>query len=232
MRPIPILMYHNVGRPVPGDRKPRLFVGAQAFARQMAALRLLGIRGLSMRDAMPYLKGKAQGRVAVITFDDGYVDTFELALPVLQYYGHTATCYAVSQRLGECNTWDAEHIRARKPLMNAAQLRRWSAAGMDVGAHTQTHPWLPKCDDDDLAREIGQCKADLEALLEVPITQFCYPYGAFDDRVVSAVRKAGYEAATTTQRGTAKAGADAFLLPRERPRLSRILFKQGLSLGS
>ena len=54
-RPIPILMYHNVGRPPPGVRLRKLYVGAGHFARQMALLRLMGYRGLSMGAAMPYL---------------------------------------------------------------------------------------------------------------------------------------------------------------------------------
>jgi peptidoglycan/xylan/chitin deacetylase (PgdA/CDA1 family) len=231
MRSIPIFMYHNIGQPAPEDRKPRLYVQTKAFAWQMALLRMLGYRGISMSEAMPYLRGDAKGKVAVITFDDGYADTLDAALPILQRYGHTATCYMVSRRMGQHNNWDADLIGARKPLMSEEQLLKWSAAGMEVGAHTQTHPHLPDCDEDSLQREIAGSKADLESLLQKPVTQFCYPYGSLDARVVEAVRKAGYEAATTTSRGTAGVDDDPYLLPRERPRFSRILFKLGLGLG-
>jgi peptidoglycan/xylan/chitin deacetylase (PgdA/CDA1 family) len=231
MRSIPILMYHNIGQPAPEDRKPRLYVQTGAFARQMALLRMLGYRGISMGEAMPYLRGEAQGKVVVITFDDGYVETLYAALPSVQRSGHTATCYMVSQRMGQHNDWDAHLIGAYKPLMSKEQLLQWSAAGMEVGAHTQTHPHLPDCDEANLWREIAGSKEELEALLQKPVTQFCYPYGSLNSRVVEAVRKAGYVAATTTDRGMAEAGGDPYLLPRERPRVSRILFKIGLGLG-
>lgn len=214
MSPIPILMYHNIGTPPDGAKLRNLYVGAGAFARQMALLRLFGYRGLSMSDAMPYLHGEQQGRVVVITFDDGYADTLEQALPVLQRNGFSATCYAVSQRLGQHNDWDAAALNVSKPLMTAAQLRAWCDAGMEAGAHTRTHARLTACDDATLAQEVGGSKQDLEALLDRPVTQFCYPYGDLDARVVEATRRAGYAAATTTQRGRARPGDDPLLYRR------------------
>ena len=86
---IPILMYHNIDRPPQGAKLRNLYVRTGAFALQMFLLRLLGYRGLSMSAAMPYLRGDKQGRVAVITFDDGYVDTLKNALPILQKNGFT-----------------------------------------------------------------------------------------------------------------------------------------------
>lgn len=214
MNRVPILMYHNIGTPPPGVRLRKLYVRTGAFARQMALLRLMGYRGLSMREAMPYLRGQLKGKVVAITFDDGYEDTVSHALPVLKYFGHTATCYVVSQRIGLHNLWDAEQIGATKPLMSEQQLRQWHAVGMEVGAHSQTHPRLIECSDTDLLKEVAYSKINLEALLQYPVTQFCYPYGAFDNRVGNAVKAAGYDAATTTRRGRAAVDSDAFALPR------------------
>lgn len=214
MSTIPILMYHNIGKPPEGARLRNLYVRTNAFARQMFLLRLLGYKGLSMREAMPYLRGEMKGRVVAITFDDGYVDTLEYALPILQKYGFTATCYFVSQRLGQHNEWDASQLKVRKPLMDETQLRTWHQAGMEVGAHARTHPRLTECTDAQLDDEISGSKHDLEALLGEPVTQFCYPYGDLDERVVAATRRAGYDAATTVQRGRARAGEDAMLLRR------------------
>lgn len=228
MRSIPILMYHNIGRPSDQDRKPKLYVRLETFARQMLALRLMGFRGVSMSEAMPYLRGERQGKVVAITFDDGYVDTLDAALPILQRNGFTATCYVVGQRVGQHNTWDAQQIGASKPLMNRQQILQWHDAGMEVGAHTLTHPRLTDCDDVRLHTEVAGSKAELEAMLQTPVTQFCYPYGILDGRVVEAVKAAGYVAATTTVRGLAGVGGDLHTLPRERPRVSRLLFKLGL----
>jgi peptidoglycan/xylan/chitin deacetylase (PgdA/CDA1 family) len=163
---------------------------------------------------MPYLRGEKKGRVVAITFDDGYVDTLEHALPILQKNGFSATCYVISQRTGQYNEWDEAYLNTRKFLMSDEQIRAWRAAGMEVGAHSRTHPHLIDCTDAELQNEIAGSKADLEALTGSAITQFCYPYGDLNERVVSAVRQAGFEAATTTQRGRARTNDDFLLLRR------------------
>lgn len=211
----PIFMYHNIGQAPRGLKRWRsLYVSPGAFARQMWLLKRLGYTGLSMSDAMPYLRGERQGRIAVITLDDGYVDNLQAALPVLQRYGFTATCYVVSGSIGRYNHWDAEKLGIQKPLMTAAQLRAWHEGGMEIGAHTRSHPHLRQCSDEQLRDEIAGSKVDLEHLLGAPVTQFCYPYGDMDDRVAAVARASGYAAATTTRRGRAIAGMDLWSLPR------------------
>jgi peptidoglycan/xylan/chitin deacetylase (PgdA/CDA1 family) len=214
---IPILMYHNIAKAPRGVLIYRsLYVSPSAFARQMGLLNMLGYRGVSMSDAMPCLRGEQQGRIAVITLDDGYVDNLESATSILGRYGFTATCYVVSGFIGQYNAWDADRLGIRKPLMSTAQLREWCAAGMEVGAHTRTHVRLSQCDDAQQHDEIHGCKADLEDRVGSRIAQFCYPYGDYDERSVEAIRRAGFEAATTTDRGRAVAGngVDLWRLPR------------------
>jgi peptidoglycan/xylan/chitin deacetylase (PgdA/CDA1 family) len=211
----PIFMYHNIAQAPRGLRRWRsLYVSPGAFARQMWLLKRLGCTGLSMSDAMPYLRGEKQGRIAVVTLDDGYVDNLESAMPVLQRYGFTATCYVVSGSIGRFNNWDAEKLGIQKPLMSPAQLRAWREGGMEIGAHTRSHPHLTQCSDAQLHDEIAGSKADLEDHLGSPVTQFCYPYGDMNERVAEVTRVAGYAAATTTQRGRAIIGTDLWHLPR------------------
>jgi peptidoglycan/xylan/chitin deacetylase (PgdA/CDA1 family) len=214
-RACPIFMYHNIAQAPRGLRRWRsLYVSPGAFARQMWLLKRLGYTGLSMSDAMPYLRGEQQGRIAVITLDDGYVDNLKFALPVLQRYGFTATCYVVSGSVGRFNNWDAEKLGIQKPLMSAAQMRAWRDGGMEIGAHTRSHPRLTQCNDAQRHDEIAGSKADLEDQLGSPVSQFCYPYGDMDDRIADITRAAGYAAATTTQRGRAIIGTDLWHLPR------------------
>ncbi|PMQ05445.1 hypothetical protein DyAD56_08950 [Dyella sp. AD56] len=214
---IPILMYHNIAEVPEGINVYRsLYVSPGAFARQMALLRMLGYRGVSMSDAMPYLQGGKEGKIVVITLDDGYVDNLEWAMATLRRYGFTATCYAVSGYIGQYNAWDNEKLGVRKPLMSADELRAWHAGGMEVGAHSRTHVRLSRCSDQQQREEIHGCKAELEDRLGLGITQFCYPYGDYDERAVHATREAGYVAATTTDRGRATGGVstDLWRLPR------------------
>jgi len=211
---IPILMYHNIDIPPQGAKLRNLYVRKGAFVLQMLMLRLLGYQGISMSAAMPYLRGEKQGRVAIITFDDGYVDTLENALPILKRNGFSATCYFISQRSGQYNDWDAAALNVRKSLMNNEQILAWHAAGMEVGAHSRTHPRLSGCSDTELQNEVAGSKADLENLTGCPVSQFCYPYGDLDERVSTAVKQAGFEAATTTQRGRVRVGDNPMLFRR------------------
>ena len=127
---IPILMYHQIGERVsPGAPFRGLVVHPAAFRRQMAFMHLLGYRGLSMSALLPYLEGKAQGKVFGITFDDGYLNNLELALPVLDRYGFSATCYAVSGMLGQTNAWDIPQGVPQVPLMTAQELNEWIGRG-------------------------------------------------------------------------------------------------------
>jgi peptidoglycan/xylan/chitin deacetylase (PgdA/CDA1 family) len=210
-------MYHNIAR-VPQDVRVyrSLYVSPASFARQMGMLKMFGYRGVSMSDAMPYLRGEKDGRVAVITLDDGYADNLESAMPVLQQYGFTATCYIVSSLVGQYNAWDADRLGVRKPMMSIDQLRAWHAGGMEVGAHTRTHVRLSQCTEQQQRDEVKGCKVELEDRLGISVGQFCYPYGDHDDRAVEAVREAGFDAATTTNRGRAevKPAMDFMRLPR------------------
>lgn len=210
-------MYHNIAR-VPHDVRVyrSLYVSPASFARQMGMLKMFGYRGVSMADAMPYLRGEKEGRIAVITLDDGYLDNLDSAMPTLHRYGFTATCYVVSSLVGQYNVWDADRLGVRKPMMSIEQLRAWQQGGMEVGAHTRTHVRLSQCNQQQQRDEVQGSKAELEDRLGTRIAQFCYPYGSHDDRAVDAVREAGFDAATTTHRGRAEAkpSIDFMRLPR------------------
>ena len=211
---IPILLYHQIDTPPRRGTPLRgLVVAPQAFARQMALLALLGYRGLSMRELEPYLQGTKQGRVVGITFDDGYQNNWQHALPVLQRHGFTATCYAVSDQIGGTNLWDRGLV-APQALMTQAQWRQWLAAGMDVGSHTRTHIDLSQCSAAQAEDNITRSKTILEQALGCEVRHFCYPYGRFRPEHAQMVQQAGYLSATTTHRGRVRPGADPFTLDR------------------
>lgn len=215
MRPIPILTYHQIARaPAKGARFRGLYVAPDAFARQMAFLKLLGYRGLSMGQLLPYLRGKTSGKVVGITFDDGYLNNLTHALPVLQRHGFSATCYVVSQLLGQTNVWDESVGVAQTALMDASQLRQWIAGGQEVGAHTRHHVHLTEADAAVCQSEISLCKSELEAVVDVPVLHFCYPYGEFGPEHAALAAQAGYLTATTTQRGRCQEAQNLMRVPR------------------
>lgn len=225
---IPILMYHQIDRVPPkvdarGVRAKHrsLIVSPASFARQMWLLKTLGYRGVSMGQLMPYLRGDKtaakNGKVVGITFDDGYLNNLVHALPVLQRYGFSSTCYAVSSLAGQTNEWDAADAQSgvqAKPLMTAAQMREWIAGGQEIGSHTRHHVNLNNVSDAAADVEILNSKKELEAMTGVACEHFCYPYGQYSSRHVAMAKAAGYDSSTTTQLGAAGAHHPLHELPR------------------
>jgi peptidoglycan/xylan/chitin deacetylase (PgdA/CDA1 family) len=208
-------MYHQIDPPPRRGAVMRaLVVSPGAFARQMALLKIMGYRGLSMHDLEPYLRGEKRGKVVGLTFDDGYQNNLTHALPVLKRHGFTATCYAVSGAFGGSNTWDAKLGIISKPLMNIEEWRTWHTNGMEIGSHTCNHVNLRECPDEQAAREIAQSRLDLEQQLQCKVRHFCYPYGWYAPQHRQMVIDAGYTSATTTARGRVAPGDDMFALKR------------------
>lgn len=211
---IPILMYHQIDEPPPrGTALRGLIVAPSSFAWQMRMLRLLGYKGLSMRDLEPYLRGEQHGKVVGITFDDGYQNNLVHALPALKANGFTATCYGVSSMVGGTNAWDEGKV-AQKPLMTQQDWLTWYGAGMDVGSHTQTHANLTELSDEAERQQIVQSKDELQEMLGAEVRHFCYPYGWFKPEHEDMVRAAGYVTATSTRRGRVQAGDNPYALNR------------------
>jgi len=214
-KPIPILVYHQIDTAPPKGAPFRsLYVSPAAFARQMRLIRWLGYQGVSMTDLQPYLTGERTGRVVGITFDDGYVNNLNYALPVLQRHGFTSTCYTVSDMAGQTNLWDAEVGITPTPLMDTVQLRAWVAGGQEIGAHTRHHLHLCALDGVTAQDEIAGSKAVLEQIVQRPVQHFCYPYGEYQPEHVAMVRAAGFITATTTRRGRCAVGSDKLQLDR------------------
>ena len=214
-RPIPILVYHQIAEAPPkGSPFRSLYVAPAAFARQMAWLLRLGYQGLSMTALQPYLAGTSSGKVVGITFDDGYLNNLEHALPVLAGHGFSSTCYAVSGLLGRTNAWDASQGIAQTPLMDEAQLRQWVDGGQEVGSHTRQHVDLTVSESDTCLAEMTLGKSELESVVNGSLTHFCYPYGRYGPEHVALADALGFVTATTTHRSRCHAHTDMLQLPR------------------
>jgi len=212
---VPILMYHQIGQPARrGSPFRALTVHPADFRRQMQWLHRLGYRGLSMRDLLPYVRGECRGKVVGITFDDGFRNVLQHALPVLLELGFTATNYFVVRQLGASNVWDHAIGVPPSPLMNATEMRQWAQAGQEIGSHTLDHPHLPQLSAALARQQIEQSRDALEQQSGCAVQAFCYPYGDVSPAVRDMVCEAGYTNATTTQRGLVRPEDDVFRLPR------------------
>jgi len=213
MSGIPILCYHNIEQSPATSRFKLLYTSPEKFERQLWALRRLGLKVVSVGEGVRHLGSSSSGMV-MLSIDDGYLDTLTQALPLLRKYRFTATCYLVSDAIGTHNSWDADFLQERKPLLNHAQVEQWLAAGMEIGSHSCSHPRLHKVDAPAAEREIFESRAALRKAFGVAVDHFCYPFGSFSDATVELVKRAGYISAVTVLPGIARASDDPYRLPR------------------
>lgn len=223
---MPVLMYHDVGPHRPHSKLNHWRVLPEDFARQLDLLARRGYRGVALRDLLG--RAEAPGRRAVLTFDDGYAGVLTRALPLLGSHGFGATVFVVSGKLGGVNDWDGE--TPGDALLTADGVRALGAAGIEIGSHGATHRALTRLSDADLASETAGSKAALEAVTGAPVVSFCYPYGDVDERVVQAVRAAGYRAATVIRGGISPDLSDPFRLKRVAVRGTNTLLDFSLAL--
>src|SRR5437764_155089 len=141
---LPILMYHKVDRlpPPPGARYVRNYVLPEQFDPQLGALRRWAYQTISFDDWLAYRRGERTlpRRPIILTFDDGYRSTGEIAWPLLQRHGATATVFLVSDLIGKTNAWDAREIQ--EPLLGPGEIAAMRAGHIEFGSHTKTHAAL------------------------------------------------------------------------------------------
>ncbi|QEU97626.1 polysaccharide deacetylase family protein [Streptomyces kanamyceticus] len=190
-------MYHSVENA--SEDPYRITVSPQRLDAQLRWLRRRGLRGVSMRELMEACARGEQRNLVGLTFDDGYRDFVEQALPVLRRHDCTATVFVLPGRLDGDNAWDP--LGPRKPLLGADGIRHVAESGMEIASHGLTHVDLTLADDQLLRREVDDSRAKLSELTGAEVRGFCYPYGHVDERVVAAVRDAGYRYACAIDPG-------------------------------
>lgn len=211
---IPILMYHSISSVPKGTVMRSLHVHPRNFKLQMWILKVLGYKALSLKNLRPYLESQKIGKVVGITFDDGYQNNLIHAAPILRKYDFSATCFIVSSKVGGSNSWDIAKGIPQIPLMNEDEINLWLKFGMDIGAHTKNHVDLTEVSLDYAKSEIRDCKSELEKMFKIKVTDFCYPFGRFNDSILNLVRESGYYSASSMQRGRLSSASNKLLLPR------------------
>jgi len=276
-----ILVYHRA-RPA---RDPLMHdeIDAATFETHMSLLQA-EFNVLPLGDACARMaRGALPARAACITFDDGYADNEQIALPILERLGLPATFFVASGfshggvmfndgvieavRGAPAGTYDlsslglgshtvgdsasrralidrliarlkylpvserrervselAATLRSTPPsdlMMRPAQIKRLHDRGMEIGAHTVSHPILARLTDEEAGAEIAGSKRELEEITGAPVTLFAYPNGKpgqdYGPRDVALVKQAGFAAAVSTVNGVADRNSDLFQLPRFGP---------------
>ena len=206
---LPILYYHRVQEGL----HPTKGVSPSAFAKQMRWLRILGFQAVSFRDLANFFVDEfaLPAKPVVITFDDGYLDNYQVAAPIVKENGLTATIFLVSDFIGERSVWVSEPGQV-VPLMSLDQIRELQKEGFSFGSHTCQHSCLVRVSSESAREEIFRSKRDLENLLQTDVDSFCYPYGDYDESSVEMVREAGYKAARIVHTDNRHAQKDLFTL--------------------
>jgi peptidoglycan/xylan/chitin deacetylase (PgdA/CDA1 family) len=208
-----ILMYHRVAAL---DAVERYTISPKQFAQQMRYLHEHEYHVINLTRLMDWKSGKGRlaERSVVVSFDDGFMDTYEQACPVLRNHGFTATFFMISGLLGKSNSWMTAQGHPSTPLMDWREVECLQRAGCEIGSHSVTHRDLTEIDLDTARDEIADSKKTLEDRLGIPVDFFAYPYGRFGDAAHQLVEAAGYRAACATAAGFVTPDADPFRLCR------------------
>ncbi len=187
--PVPILEYHVLGAAPANAPYPELYVTRPDFHRQMDWLDEHGFEAVTLEaveDAW-YRGGTLPAKPVVISFDDGYRPQFTYALPELRRHGWPGLL----------------NLKAEGSDLYTSNVEAMIDAGWELAAHTINHLDLTTLDAEQLKEEVAGSRQMLRREYGVPVANFCYPAGRFDDTVVAAVRAAGYTGATTEIPGEA-----------------------------
>lgn len=207
-----ILMYHKIRSTPLSTNWAELYVRPRHFARQMDGLLAAGVPPVPIDGITRAIAADERG--FCVTFDDGFCNVFEHALPILRERKLRAIQFVVADRIGGEDAWDRTIGEPVMRLMDDAQIRDWLAAGQDIGSHTLTHPLLTTLSHEQARAEIFDSKKRLEDRFGIAIRHFCYPYGDHDEVVCDLVAEAGYVTASTTKFGANRRGVDPFGLRR------------------
>jgi peptidoglycan/xylan/chitin deacetylase (PgdA/CDA1 family) len=209
---VPIIFYHYI-RPLPDCTADKpgcsLSVTPEVFETQMAYLVKAGWTTITLDNLLAGFKNPKTlpPKPIIISFDDGYIDFYYSAWPILKKYNLKATIYVLSRGA------------TLRPgfYLSEAMLRDLAAdPNITIAAHTQDHLYLKGRSELIQRHEILGSKTELEAVTGHPVNHFAYPYGAFDDVTVRLVKEAGYKSAATTIIGTSNNEGTSLTLRRVR----------------
>jgi peptidoglycan/xylan/chitin deacetylase (PgdA/CDA1 family) len=205
-------MYHSIAEAPPRATR-RLSVTPEVFAAQLQRLACLGYATLTLTELGARLDSGADlpERAVALTFDDGYADFYDNALPMLQRHDFTATVFVTTGWLDDAG---ASAGRPLDRMLSCGQIREIVAAGMEIGAHSHSHAQLDRLSPGELAKELLDSKELLERVTGVPVHSFAYPYGYSNNGVRAAVGATGYRYAVVVANACVQTPADPLALPR------------------
>jgi peptidoglycan/xylan/chitin deacetylase (PgdA/CDA1 family) len=197
---IPVLMYHMIGEIQGNDA----VLSEAHFREQMKFLKENDFHPISLQQLYDYMVNKKPVpiRPVVLTFDDGYKDTYTIVMPVMKEYGFKCTVFIPTYDAdqGARLTWD--------------QIKEMKESGIDIASHGYHHERLNEMNGNTLADEINKSQEELKQQLGIKNEFFCYPYGGDNATAEAALKKAGIKLAFTMNPGWANYGENPYAVER------------------
>lgn len=203
-------MYHSIA----DNSDDPYSVSVGAFREQISWLSGSGFDVVPLSFLLRSIQAREYGilkKKVVMTFDDGYQDFVDNALPILLNRGVPATVFLVTDMLGGRASWKESGTDER--LMSEDEVRSIKSRGISLGSHTATHVKLTHLGHEELKRQICDSRDRLVSLGE-SFYAFSYPWGQWSNQVADAVKASGYECALAVGERTRLAAANAYCLPR------------------
>ena len=206
---VPILTYHYIGNnPNPADKlRDNLEVTPDKFEEEMGYLSKNGYQPISLDTLYAALKGQANipPKAVILTFDDGYVDFYLNAFPILRKYNLHAIAFIPTGLMNQGY------------YLSWAQIKEIDSSGLVVfQAHSVNHLNLTTLSYSQLLYQLKESKKTLEANLGKTVNFVAYPYGASNPQVWQAANEAGYIGAVGTYFGRTESEGNIYDLPREK----------------
>jgi len=187
-------MYHAFGTRDAELDPFSLFVRPEDLERQLRFLtRYFRPVGLEA-----FLAGSLTARSVLVTIDDGYASTLEVAAPLLRRHRVPAVLFVCPGRLAGTSAWMPEMPDV--PLLSPDQVVEVSRMGIEIGAHGMDHRRLTGLAPGELEEQVAGSRSAIADLLGAPPRAFAYPEGLWDPAAVEATRRAGFEAGFSVHR--------------------------------
>jgi peptidoglycan/xylan/chitin deacetylase (PgdA/CDA1 family) len=178
-RGICVLTYHCIGY----EKNNGLKVPEQQFKQQMKYIKDNGYSTITLDQLYEFIQENKPlpEKSVVITFDDGYVDNYQYAYPILKEFNLNATVFVLP------NTIDKS-----KNYMTSSQLKELQSNGIDIQSHTLVHEELTTLSYEKQLFSLKESKITLEKVLGKKVKYIAYPYAKYNNDTIKAAMNAGY----------------------------------------
>lgn len=197
---VPMLCYHSVD---PSEAN-EIIISPEKLKNQLMLIKSLGYNTITIDELNDYLTSNKTipEKSIVISFDDGYMDNYTYAFPILKELNMKATIFLITSGIDDGY------------YLSSDQIKEMASYGIDFESHTVSHKKLDTLTYEEQLSELKNSKITLENLLNKKINTIAYPFGAYNEDTIKAAKEANYTLAFTTKYGNIHIGDSLLELNR------------------